>query len=101
MTAPLPPDLSRLGDAFTAAVARRVRAERRRRIVVAAIAGALAFAALTPAPLDPSGRGAPAVPAAIALAPLGCDQPRGAKRALPACESAPERPRQYAWRLGP
>jgi hypothetical protein len=101
MAAPLPPDLSRLGDAFTAAVARRVRAERRRRIAVAAVAGAIAFAALTPATLDPARRGIPAVPGAIALAPLGCDQPRGAKPAQPACESAPERPREYAYRLGP
>jgi|SRR5919108_4957376 hypothetical protein len=101
MAAPPPPDLSRLGDAFTAAVARRVRAERRRRIVIASVVGALAFAALTPGALDPAHREQSAAVEAIALAPLGCDQPAGAKRRRASCDAGTEPPRQYAWRLGP
>jgi hypothetical protein len=53
----LPPDLDRLGDHLAAAARRKtIRRERRRRLAVAGIVGALAFGALNPAALDPSQR---------------------------------------------
>jgi hypothetical protein len=102
---PLPRDLDALGDRLTAAVARRRdqgrrSAERRRRLAIAAVAGAVALATLTPAPLGPAQRHlmlASTVPAT----PLGCDKPRGARLRLPACPAeqptVPRRP-AYAWR---
>ena len=52
----LPPDLARLGDHLVAAARRTRRARRaqRRRVALATISGTLAFAALTPAALDPA-----------------------------------------------
>ena len=53
----LPPDLARLGDDLVEAARRTGRArqaQRRRRFALAAISGAIAFAALTPAALEPS-----------------------------------------------
>jgi hypothetical protein len=53
----LPPELDRLGDDLVAAARRKAaRLERRRRLALAGIVGALAFAALNPATLDPSHR---------------------------------------------
>jgi hypothetical protein len=54
----LPPDLLRLGDDLVAAARHTTRARRtrRRRFAAAALTGALAFAALTPATLDPAHR---------------------------------------------
>jgi len=82
----LPPDLARLGDdLFTAARRSADRRARRRRVAVAALTGALAFAALTPAHLGPALR----VPATLAdegFAAPGCDHPRGARFTMAACE---------------
>jgi hypothetical protein len=53
----LPPDLDHLGDHLVAAARRTsARRERRRRLALAGVVGALAFGALNPAPLDPSHR---------------------------------------------
>jgi hypothetical protein len=53
----LPPELDRLGDDLVAAVRRKtIRRERRRRLALAGVVGALAFAGLNPATLDPSQR---------------------------------------------
>jgi hypothetical protein len=90
----LPPDLSRIGDELTAAAARSLRARRRRtlaaRWAATAVAGALAFAALTPARLGTAvGVGAPgSTVLASTSAPAGCDQLRGAQQTLPACAVA-------------
>jgi hypothetical protein len=104
--ASLPPDLDRLGDQLAHAAsdtlgARRLRRERRRRITVAVVGGALAFAALTPANLGQAMRdltGAELVAAAVV--PRECEHPRGNGFLLPRCASAqaavPHRP--YAWR---
>ena len=53
----LPPELARLGDHLVEAArrsSRARRAQRRRRFALAAISGAIAFAALTPAALEPA-----------------------------------------------
>jgi hypothetical protein len=53
----LPPDLARLGDHLVEAArrtSRARRAHRRRRFALATISGAIAFAALTPAALEPA-----------------------------------------------
>lgn len=52
----LPPDLARLGDHLVDAARRTSRARRaqRRRFALAAISGAIAFAALTPTALEPA-----------------------------------------------
>jgi hypothetical protein len=89
----LPPDLSRIGDELAAAAARSLRARRRRvlagRWAATAVAGALAFAALTPARLG-TAQGGRLRTTVLASAPAGCDQLRGAQQALPACSvSAP------------
>jgi hypothetical protein len=100
--ASLPPDLDRLGDQLAAAATgtrdkRRRHAELRRRLTVAGIAGAIAFAVLTPASLGPAIRD---FTLAAAVVPPGCEHPRGSGFMLPRCESAqaarPHRP--YAWR---
>jgi len=84
MSAPLPPDLSRLGDQLLTAAQRRIASRRRRaellaRLASAGIAGALLFAMLTPGPLGPADRGeGPAFASAPAAAQVAadCDQPR-------------------------
>jgi hypothetical protein len=93
----LPPDLSRLGDELTGAVARSVEARRRRRALLArgsatAVAGILAVAVLAPAALGPAAR-TPAKAAGsdgaevLATLPIhrACDQGRGNRFRLPAC----------------
>jgi len=86
MPEPLPPDLSRLGDALSHATARSAVAERRRttvrrRLALTGIGTALAFAILAPGTLQP-GNGASTLQAAaattVAYKPNTCDQPRGA-----------------------
>jgi hypothetical protein len=101
---PLPRDLDALGDRLTAAVARRRdqrkrAAERRRRLAIAAVAGALALATLTPAPLGPAQHHL-VVASDAAAEPPGCDQPSGARFRLPACPAEPTVPRRpvYSWR---
>jgi hypothetical protein len=93
----LPPDLTRLGDELTGAVARAVEARRRRRALLTrgaatAVAGVLAIAVLAPAALGPAAR-VPIGPSASTgddvLATMsvrrGCDQGRGSPFRLPAC----------------
>jgi hypothetical protein len=97
MADPLPPDLSRLGDALASAAARslaasRGRAARRRRLLGAAVAGALAFAALTPAALGPAERG---LGLAQIAAPAGCHLPDGASTTGD-CDTAVVLHRPYA-----
>jgi hypothetical protein len=93
---PLPADLDRLGDRLTTAVARRRAerrrvAERRRRLAIVAVA--VGLAALTPAPLGPAQRNLAV--ASDGVVPMRCDQPRGTRFALPACDG---KARRYAWR---
>ncbi len=96
--APLPPDLSELGDDLTGAVARALDARRRRRallirLAATATAGVIALAALSPAVLGPALLtraplvAAPTSDSALADVgvPRGCDQPRGSRFGLPAC----------------
>lgn len=84
MHEPLPPDLSRLGDALAeatgrSAVVERRRATVRRRFVLTGVATALAFAILAPGNLQPVGGGAALQLAATSsYKPNACDQPRGA-----------------------
>jgi hypothetical protein len=104
--ASLPPDLDRLGDQLARAAsdtlaAQRARSERRRRVAVAVVGGALAFAALTPANLGRDVRdlaGGELVSAAFV--PRACDHLRGTGFLPARCASAraavPHRP--YAWR---
>ena len=104
----MPPDLDRLGDALTAAVARAaaVRRARRRlagRVASAALAAAVAFVALssgTLAPTRPTGGLLQlASTPVIAVAVAGCDQPRGARFSMPrGC--LPNRPLVYPSPLG-
>jgi hypothetical protein len=85
MPAPLPPELSRLGDELSRATERAARARRRRletagRLAATVAAAALAFGILNPGAL---GRGDGTVaPLQLAsstgYAPVACDQPRGA-----------------------
>jgi hypothetical protein len=96
----LPPDLERLG-ALLAGAARRKHAarERRRRVALAGVVGALAFAVLTPGPLGTGLRDVTGVGLAGAgLEPLGCDPPRGATVRLPACDGPMVLYRPYAVR---
>lgn len=81
----LPPELARLGDDLLRATRRAAdRRARRRRVTTAVLAGALAFAALTPAHLGTAHR----EPTFFAQQDFGprCDHPRGAKFTLAACE---------------
>lgn len=94
MHSDLPDDLQRLGDQLTGAAARAAAAERlrrraRRRLALTATTGALVFATLTPGALGPADRDVrlAAVPADGFASPR-CDQPRGARFALPACDAA-------------
>lgn len=94
----LPDDLERLGNQIATAATRRLAARRRRseltwRLVTTGVVGALAFAVLTPAALDPAQRGVDALefaslPAAEAMDRMACDQPRGARFGMPACTIA-------------
>jgi ABC-type enterobactin transport system permease subunit len=102
----LPPDLDRLGDQLARAAgdslaARRLRAERRARVALAAAVGALAFVALTPANLGRAMRDFTGVPlVSAAWIPSGCDHLHGnglrEPRCVPAAAAVPHRP--YAWR---
>jgi hypothetical protein len=101
----LPPDLDRLGEQLTRAAgdtlaARRLRAERRARVALAAALGALTFVALTPADLGRAVHDLTGVPLASATIPRGCDLARGPGFRLARCGDAraavPHRP--YAGR---
>jgi hypothetical protein len=96
MRSDLPRDLQRLGDQLTGAAARaataaRMRRKARRRLALTAAAGALVFATLTPAALEPAHRDVrlASLPADGFASPR-CDQPRGARFTLPACGAATE-----------
>jgi hypothetical protein len=85
MSAPLPPDLSRLGDALARATDRQARARRRRseltaRIAATGAAAALAFAVLHPGALGTAERSdlLQLASADAGYVPVACDQPRGA-----------------------
>ena len=86
----LPPELDRLGAALThAAARRRTRAERRRRLASSIAAGLLVFAAMAPAQLDRADQ--PFLRLAIgtsAQAAVPCDQPRGQRFDVEACDDA-------------
>jgi hypothetical protein len=103
--ASLPPDLDRLGDQLARAAgdtlaARRLRGERRRRVAIAVVCGALAFAALTPANLGQAVRDLTDAQLVSAVIPRACEHARGDGYMLPRCAAAqaavPHRP--YAWR---
>jgi hypothetical protein len=103
--ASLPPDLDRLGEQLATAAAgtrdrRRRHAERRRRLSVAGVIGAIAFAVLTPSQLGPAVRHFTLAGVVVIGPPTGCETPRGSGYWLPRCESArPAEPhRPYAWR---
>jgi hypothetical protein len=90
----LPPDLARLGNDLVDAARRttRARRERRRRAAISMVAGALAFAALTPAALEPAHRG---LTSADALAQR-CDHLPGPRATLARCEGPMVLYRPYA-----
>jgi hypothetical protein len=103
--ASLPPDLDRLGDqlaraAASANAARRARTERRLRVALAGVIGALAFAAFTPADMGHGMRVVTGTQFASMTGPRGCEHARGSGYMLPRCAAAvaavPHRP--YAWR---
>jgi hypothetical protein len=106
--ASMPPDLGRLGDQLASAASktlakRRRRSEQRRRMTIAGIAGALAFATMTPATLGPAIRQlaeSPLATTAIDHVDPGCERPRGAGYMPQHCEPAPAAlpHRPYAWR---
>jgi hypothetical protein len=93
----LPPDLARLGNDLVDAARRTTTARRarRRRFVTAAVGGALAFAALTPAALDPAHRDV-TFAATGTLTSAGCDVSRGARTSLVRCEGPMVLHRPYA-----
>ena len=93
----LPPDLARLGNDLVDAARRTTTARRarRRRITVAVLGGALAFAALTPAALDPAHRDF-AIAATDGLTASGCDLTRGARTSLVRCGGPMVLHRPYA-----
>ena len=91
----LPPDLARVGDELTGAARRATaRRERRRRIAAVAAIGAASFIAFTPAALGPAQR---ELTFAEHLAPMACDQPRGAAFTLVACDRPMILNRSAAW----
>jgi hypothetical protein len=102
--ATLPPDLDRLGQQLAGAAgstlaARRRRAERRRRVILAALAGALTFAVLTPGPLGTGVRDlghANVVGAGVEQ--IGCEASNGRSFILPTCNGPMILHRPYAWR---
>jgi hypothetical protein len=90
----LPDDLDRLGNELATAAGRKLAARRRRaelgrRLAIIGAFGALVFAVLTPAALDPAQRAAERLEIAALPAEhsdrMACDQPRGARFSLPAC----------------
>jgi hypothetical protein len=93
----LPDDLDRLGAELTTAAERSIAARERRaklsaRLATLGVVGALVFAVLTPAALEPAQRGndtleIATLPAA-AVDGMACDQPHGARFTLPACTVA-------------
>jgi hypothetical protein len=98
MANPLPPDLARLGDDLTGAAerhlaGRRRRSEHRRRLAIAGVLGALAFAALTPAALEPADRRL----GTFAAAPADCEQ-HHSEKFMTACDRAMVLHRPYAIR---
>ena len=107
MSSPLPPDLDRLGEqlaraAGTTIAVRRARRERRARIAIAAVIGALAFATLMPGPLSPGMRGLDSATrlASVTGPPPGCEHMHGEGFLLPRCDAAEAAVshRPYAWR---
>jgi hypothetical protein len=102
--ATLPPDLDRLGQQLAGAAgstlaARRRRAERRRRVILAALAGALTFAALTPGPLGTGVRDlghANVVGAGVEQ--IGCEASHSRSFRLPTCDGPMVLNRPYASR---
>ena len=93
----LPPELDRLGDRLVAAARRTSeRRDRRRRFAVAGVVGALAFAALTPASLDPAHRQLQTANASETYPARGCDQARGARFTMARCKEAMVLHRPYA-----
>jgi hypothetical protein len=93
----LPDDLDHLGNELTTAAERKLAARRRRtelswRLATTGVVGALVFAVLTPAELEPAQRGADVLEIASLPADemdrMACDQPRGARFSLPACTVA-------------
>jgi hypothetical protein len=91
----MPPELSRLGDQLSSAAERtrerrRRRAERRRRLAAVGLAGALLFAAMTPAALEPASR----YDQAASL--RGCDPPRSDKFPHTGCGAPMVLHRPYA-----
>jgi hypothetical protein len=95
----LPPDLSRLGDELAAAAARSLERRRRQTALLVRggatlLAAALAFAVLAPAALrtdQPAPAGLDHLRANGSAeqysVPTGCDQPRGLRFGLPACDT--------------
>jgi hypothetical protein len=96
--ADLPPDLARLGDQLAGAARRATaRRERRRRMALGVTVGALVFAALTPAALGPAQREIGFAEAGARFASPACDQPRGARFTMVACEGPMILNRPAAW----
>jgi hypothetical protein len=93
----LPPDLVRLGDHLVDAARRTARARRaqRRRFALAVVIGALSFAALTPAALDPAHREL-SLAAVDGFARPGCDHARGARFTMATCAGPMVLHRPYA-----
>jgi hypothetical protein len=93
----MPPELTRLGDQLSSAAERtrdrrRRRAEHRRRLLVTGIVGALIFAALTPAALDPAHRDRIQVASHV----RSCDPPRSDKFTPTGCGAPMVLHRPYA-----
>jgi hypothetical protein len=102
--ATLPPDLDRLGQQLAGAAgstlaARRRRAERRRRITLAAVAGVLVFAVLTPSRLGTGVRDfGHANIVGTGVEQIGCEPSNGRSFILPTCEGPMILHRPYAFR---
>ncbi len=93
----LPPDLDRVGDHLVAAARRTAaRRDRRHRLAVAGVIGALAFAALTPATLGPAARQPAAGVASERMTPHGGKAARGQVVQMASCEGAMVLHRPYA-----
>jgi hypothetical protein len=101
--ATLPEDLDRLGQQLASAAgstlaARRRRAERRRRITLAAVAGVLALAVLTPGSLDSGQRELGRNLVGAGVERIGCEDARSRSFILPNCEGPMVLYRPYAAR---